>query len=61
MTLMRPDDEVLHAGEAAHEIGLALSVKAGDPDNLAGIEREVDEARIMPHPAALDPEHRRLT
>ena len=60
MTLTRPDDEALNAGEAAHEIGLTLSVETGDADDLTRIERELDLARIMPYPASLHAQHRRL-
>ena len=53
--------EALHASEATYEIGLALTVQPGNADDFAGIEREIDEARIVPHPPAFHPEHGRLT
>jgi hypothetical protein len=39
---------------------LALSIQAGDADDLARIERELDLARIVPYPASLHAQHRRL-
>src|SRR6201999_1395445 len=50
--------KALDTGEATHEVALALSVQAGDSDDLARIEREVDLAGIVPYAGALDAQDR---